>query len=181
MEDVPAELVINWDQTGLKDVPVPDWTFEEKGSKRVEIVGLNDKRQITVLLTCTLTGKLLPTPDFIYGGKTPACLPKRAGPEGWYLCYTENHWSNEETMIAYLHNILLPHVVTTCRDLKLFSMHPCLVIFDQSKAQMTEWFLKALEDNNILVAEVPVNCTDRLQQLDLSVNKPIKSHIKCIW
>ena len=61
MEDIPAQLIINWNQAGLKYVPVPDWTFEEKGSKRVEIVGLDDKRQITVLLSCTLTGKLLST------------------------------------------------------------------------------------------------------------------------
>jgi len=33
MENIPAKLVINWDQAGLKKVPVPSWTFEEKGSK----------------------------------------------------------------------------------------------------------------------------------------------------
>ena len=180
MEDIPGELIINWDQAGLKYVPVPDWTFEQKGAKRVEIVGLDDKRQITVLLSCTLTGKLLPT-QVIYGGKTPACLPKRASPGGWYLCYTENHWSNEETMMAYLSKILLPYVVSTRRDLNLPSTHPCLVIFDQFKAQTTQRCLKALEDNNILFAEVPANCTDRLQPLDLSVNKPIKSYMKRLF
>jgi len=121
--------------------------------------------QITVLLSCTLTGKLLPT-QVIYGGKIPARLPERASPQGWYLCYTVNHWSNEETMMVYLHNILLPYVVKTRQDLKLSSTHPCLIIFDQFKAQTTTWFPKALEDNNNLVAEVPANCTDRLQPLD---------------
>ena len=52
-----------------------NWTFEQKGAKRVEIAGLDDKRQITVLLSCTMDGKLLPT-QVIYAGKTPACLPK---------------------------------------------------------------------------------------------------------
>jgi len=34
MEDIPEDLIIiNWDQTGLKYVPVSDWTFAEKGSK----------------------------------------------------------------------------------------------------------------------------------------------------
>ena len=177
MEDIPGELIINWDQAGLKYVPVSDWTFEEKGTKRIEIVGLDDKRQITILLSCSMTGKLLPT-QVIYGGKTPACLPKIASPKDWYLCYTENHWSNEDTMMAYLQNILLPYVIKTRKDLKLANTHPCLVIFDQFKAQTTQRFLKALEDNNILVAEIPANCTDRLRPLDLSVNKPIKNYMK---
>jgi hypothetical protein len=47
----------------------------EKGSKQVKMVGLNDKRQITALLACTKSGKLLP-PQLIYAGKTDACHPK---------------------------------------------------------------------------------------------------------
>ena len=31
-----------------------------------------------------------------------------------------------------------------------------------------------LEENNILIIKVPANCTDRLQPLDLSVNKVVK-------
>ena len=60
-----------------------------KFPKRVEVVNL-DKRQTTVLLSCTLTGKLLPTKI-----KDVSMFAKRAGPEGWYLCYTENHWSRD--------------------------------------------------------------------------------------
>ena len=177
MEDIPEELVINWDQAGLKYIPVSDWTFEEKGTKRIEIAGLDDKRQITVLLSCTVKGKLLPT-QVIYGGKTPACLPKVASPKDWYLCYTENHWLNEETIMAYLRNILLPYVTKTRKDLGLVETHPVLVIFDQFKAHTTQRFLKALDESNILVAEIPANCTDWLKPLDLSVNKPIKSFMK---
>ena len=79
MEDVPADLVINWDHTGLKYVPVSNWTIEHKGAKRVEITGSNDKRQIAALFSCTLSGKFLP-PQMIYAGKTPACLPKVNSP-----------------------------------------------------------------------------------------------------
>ena len=43
----PPELVINWDQTGINIVPVSQWTIEVEGAKRVEITGIDDKRQIT--------------------------------------------------------------------------------------------------------------------------------------
>ena len=69
MEDIPAELTINWDQSSLNYVPTPNWTFEEKGIKRIEIVGLDDKRAIIILLSHSMNGKLLLT-QVIYAGKT---------------------------------------------------------------------------------------------------------------
>ena len=29
MEDIPADLIINWDHTGLKYVPVSNWTRDQ--------------------------------------------------------------------------------------------------------------------------------------------------------
>jgi hypothetical protein len=47
MYKMPPELVINWDQTGINIVPVSRWTVDVEGAKRVEITGIDDKRQIT--------------------------------------------------------------------------------------------------------------------------------------
>ena len=49
MEDIPAELVINWDQAGLKYVPVPDWAFEERALKESRLLVLMIKGK---LLSC---------------------------------------------------------------------------------------------------------------------------------
>ena len=43
MEDVQIELVLNWDQTGIKIVPTSNWTMELSGPKRVEMSALTDK------------------------------------------------------------------------------------------------------------------------------------------
>lgn len=56
--------------------------------------------------------------------------------------------------------------------------HCALVLFDVFKGQCTSEVLKMLEDNNILYVTVPNNCTDRLQPLDLSVNKPAKDFLR---
>ena len=56
MEDIPMELILNWDQTGIKIVPSSTWTMERQGSKRVEAVGVNDKRQITAVFCGSLVG-----------------------------------------------------------------------------------------------------------------------------
>ena len=81
-------------------------------------------------------------------------------------------------MIMYLHSILLPYIEKTRAQLQLNCNHRALVIFDQFKAQTTNKFLSTLERNHISVVEVPNNCTDHLQPLDLSINKPVKDHLK---
>ena len=65
-EKIPPELVINWDQTGVKVVPASQWTMAERGAPRVEIVGEGDKRQITITLVVTLSGAF----QVLYEGKT---------------------------------------------------------------------------------------------------------------
>ena len=42
MEEIPAELILNWDQTGIKLVPSSSWTMEQRGAMGVEMVGQND-------------------------------------------------------------------------------------------------------------------------------------------
>ena len=44
MEEIPSDLIINWDQTGIKYIPVSNWTMADEGSKRLEVVGADDKR-----------------------------------------------------------------------------------------------------------------------------------------
>ena len=54
IESISPELITNWDQTGIMYVPVSCWTLEKKGSKRVEIAGVDDKHQITTLFASIL-------------------------------------------------------------------------------------------------------------------------------
>ena len=81
-------------------------------------------------------------------------------------------------MVAYIYNILLPYVTSTRKKLQLSDTFPALVLFDHFKAQLTERVLDLLDFHNILVIDVPANCTDHLQPLDVSINKSIKHHLK---
>ena len=70
VEGIPPELIFNWDQMAISIFPGSSWTMQLKGTKRIEIVGISDKRQITALFP----GEFLPL-QLIYQGKTAACLP----------------------------------------------------------------------------------------------------------
>ena len=87
MDEIPAQLIINWDQTGINYVPVSKWTMEKEGSKRVEIVGVDDKRQITAVFGCTMAGDFMPV-QLIYKGKTKKCLPRFKFPPDWHITHS---------------------------------------------------------------------------------------------
>ena len=70
MEEVPSDLIINWDQTSVHYIPTSQWIMEKQGSKHVEIIAADDKREIIAVLAGSLGGDFLP-PQLIYKGSTP--------------------------------------------------------------------------------------------------------------
>ena len=59
MEEILDELVLDWDHTPVNIVPGSQWTMAKKGAKQIEIIGLDDKRQITAVPCATLSGSFL--------------------------------------------------------------------------------------------------------------------------
>ena len=178
MEDIPDELVVNWDQTGIKYVPVSQWTMERKGAKRVEVHGVDDKRQITAVFGGSLTGDFLPV-LLVYEGTTPRCYPSAVDfPADWVISSTPNHWCNKQTMLLYITKIIVPYLQEKNKSIGVPLDCSSLVIFDEFKGQTTDSVLACLKENNILYVKVPANCTDRLQPLDVSTNKPAKDFLR---
>ena len=174
MEEIPPQLILNWDQTGIHLVPASSWTLDKRGYKRVEIKGVNDKRQITAVFCGSLTGDFLPI-QVIYKGKTNRCHPKFAFPSNWHVTHSPKHWSTEETMVQYIEHIIIPCVE---KQREMLGDKPALVIMDNFKGQVTTKINDLLEANNIHVCLLPPNTTDTLQTMDISVNKPAKNYLK---
>ena len=55
--------------------------------------------------------------------------------------------------------------------------HPAVAIYDAFRGHQSQEVTQLLSDNNILTVQVPPNCTDRLQPLDISVNKAVKENL----
>ena len=62
------------------------------------------------------------------------------------------------------------------RDLK--STHPAITILDGFRGQTTDDVVALLRQHKIIPVQLPPNCTDKLQPVDLSINKPMKDHMK---
>lgn len=173
MEDIPAQLILNWDQTGIQLVPAASWTMERVGSKRVEVQGIKNKQQITAVLCGSMIGDYLPV-QLIYKGSTSRCHPNFQFPPDWHITHSPKHWSTESTMIEYVREIIIPYV-ESIRDLLGDANQ---VIIDNFKAQVTLAINEMLEAANVHVCLLPPNTTDVLQPLDIAVNKPVKDFLR---
>ena len=103
--------------------------MEQKGVKRVEVVGQNDKHLITAIFCGSLQGDFLPV-QLIYKGKTNRCHPHYEFPAGWHITHSLNYWSTEITMIQYIENIIEPYVHSV-REMMYTATTPAVVIMDK--------------------------------------------------
>ena len=122
---IPPELILIWVQMGIRLVPSSLSTMEQKGMKRVEVVGQNDKR----LFLWKYTGRFSAYTTYLQG-KTVCCHPCYEFPPGWQI--TPNHWSMEMTMLQYIKHIVDPYIQSV-RVLLYTPTTPGVIIMDNFK------------------------------------------------
>lgn len=93
-------------------------TWTQTGLKQVAIVGMDEKRAFTLLVSVAADGTILPF-QAIYQGKTKQSLPVVGAPNyndaveaGFKLEFsgTKTYWSNQETMRTFVNDILAPYL-----------------------------------------------------------------------
>jgi hypothetical protein len=71
---IPPCLVVNIDQIGIHLVPtIGERTWESKGSKHIQVLGVEDKRQVTIVVSSTANGNL-PPGQVAFTSTTHRCL-----------------------------------------------------------------------------------------------------------
>ena len=95
---IPDSLVLNFDQTPSKYVPVSTTTLAKRNSKQVSIKRSDDKMSITATFTSILDGKFLGM-QLIYVGKTNQSLPFYQLPKKISFSVNKKHYSNEKESI----------------------------------------------------------------------------------
>ena len=75
-------------------------------------------------------------------------------------------------MLEYIRDIIIPYVDRVREELG--DRKSAFVVIDNFKGRITPAVNAALDDCDIHVVLLPPNTTDRLQPLDISVNKPAK-------
>lgn len=175
VEEIPPELVFNWDQTCLNLVPSSSWMMEERGAKCVE---LDDIRQITAVFCGTLSRDFQYIQVIYISGQDVKMPPSPYQfPHDWHITHSPKHWSTEENMKEYLHEIIFPYTEGVRAKNGLKDVHPALAIFDNFMGQVTDSITQFLEEHTMHIVKLLANCTDRLQLMDISINKAAKDFL----
>ena len=175
--NIPDELIINVDQTPSKFVATDNVTMAAKGEKHISRAGATDKRAITVTLSESQHGHILPF-LLIYTGKMQRSLPNVTFPDGFCLAYNQKHWSNETETIRLIEDVLVSYIEKVKEEKFLPPSQKSLLLWDAFKAQSTPKVMDILSSYGTESVMVPRNMTHLLQPLDLPTNASFKKYEK---
>ncbi len=167
----PYELIGNMDETPVYMDMVPSKTVDVKGKKTVKIrTTKSEKCRVTAVLSCTAAGNMLP-PMIIFKGTTHKSVAGVKGSNDTLVKYQKKAWMDEKLMLTWISEIWV----------KLTKKKPSLLFLDTFSAHLTDQVKTAFKQSNTTVIVIPGGCTSILQPLDVSINKPIKGHLRNSW
>jgi hypothetical protein len=182
VHNIPQSLVVNSDQTGIHLVPTGGArTWDTKGIKQVRVHGLEDKRQVTVVVSSAATGEVLPF-QVVFQGLTSRALPplndgKRECVDcGWDLTFSHNHWSTMETCKNFIKTILSSYLRLQITLLGLPKTQEMIWLIDCWSVHISKEFRDWMKANypHIHVLYIPANCTSIYQPADVILQRPFK-------
>jgi hypothetical protein len=187
-EDIPEELLVNSDQTQVLFAPGDKISWAETGSKQVPVLGCEEKRAFTVLISISSNGTVLPM-QVIYTGKTHRSRPSPSSPHhsdltaaGFLLqeSGTTTYWSNLETMKTFVDEILAPYFERIKREKGLPATQKSLWMIDVWSVHRSKEFRTWMRVGhpNILLDYVPGGCTSVMQPCDVGIQRPFKLSVK---
>jgi hypothetical protein len=176
-EDIPAGLWVNSDQTQAIYAPGDKMTWSGTGSKQVPVVGAEEKRAITVLVSIASDGTALPMQG-IYSGKTERSRPSKNAMKfrdlidaGFLLqeSGTATYWSNIRTMKDFVNGILAPYFDKKKAELNLPPSQKSLWTIDVWSVHRSKEFCGWMRTNHpiIILDFVPGGCTSVAQPCDV--------------
>jgi hypothetical protein len=186
--DIPSSLYVNSDQTQVVFAPGDKMTYAEKGAKQVSLVGGEEKRAFTVMVSVANNGTLLPF-QAIYQGKTALSRPSQTAPHfddvihaGMLLEFsgTATYWSNQQMMRNFVKKILAPYFDKERAKLGLPHTQKSLWQIDVWSVHRSEEFRNWMQANynNIILDYVPGGCTGLHQPCDVGIQRPFKHSMK---
>ena len=180
-------FIINWDQTGVHLMKASNATYADIKDKQVPMIGQDEKRQITAVVTSSLAGDLLPL-QLIFTGQDANKKQQKAVPtlnvvttartRDWHLTQTKNHWSSLESMKDFIRAIINPYVAAKGREHGVHVPH-CVLLLDcwsvhTSKA-FRDWMARSYPRYHLVY--VPAGCTGKAQPADVGLQRPFKHAI----
>ena len=162
------QAVWNMDESGVTNVQKPIKVVATKGKRQVARM-TSAERGITVTVVCCMNaaGQYVP-PMLIFPRKRLAEGLMRGAPPGSIGEVSDSGWTDGELFVKWL-----KHFVATTNSSK---SNPQILILDGHHSHKTLAAVDYSRDNGITIITLPPHCTHKLQPLDRTLFKSLKSH-----
>jgi len=166
--NIKSSMVINMDETPYFWEYLPRKILTAKMSKEAASWKRNyHNARSTLVLAATAAGTLL-KPALILKRKSSYTLKCQNG-MGMLMMNSQNGWMNEDLMLTWLKEILIPYV----QD------NDCILLWDSYEAHTSEKVLNFLKDYpKIHLGVIVGGTTSKNQPLDININKKFKTICK---
>lgn len=174
---IPAEIVVNMDESGNNMDVTDDSTLEQKGAATVAIRNLGNRAHMTSAMAISAAGTLLPS-WLIFAGKTDAVIPR--DDDGHVLnlkmCVStqsrkaRSAFMDGDLFQSYIEEILVPYRARMIEQLGLRDTQWMALVLDNHASHQTAAVLKKLDECYMVPVFVPANMTNVWQPLDQDVN-----------
>ena len=187
-EDIPSELFVNSDQTQVVYAQGSKLTWAKTGSRQVTVIGEDEKRAFTVVVSVSNSGELLPFQAIYQGYSTKTCPSKSAkdyaaaDAAGFRFEFSKSktYWSTHETMHSLVDNIIEPYFAKQKATLGLPPSQKAIWKIDVWSVHRSEEFRGWMKDHypNIILDFVPGGCTPVWQACDTGIQRIFKHSLK---
>lgn len=186
--NIPEAMIVNTDQTQLVYAPGGKLTWAQTGSKQVSIVGLEEKRALTIVVSISASGVFLPIQS-IHQGSSSQSLPKpacksfeesKAAGFRFEPSKTKTYWSTLDTMKLLVTHIIAPYMNAQRSQLGLPGWQKGIWEIDAWSVHRSEAFRQWMKDEfpNILIRYIPAGCTGVFQPCDVGIQRILKHSLK---
>jgi hypothetical protein len=187
-EDIPPELFVNSDQTQVVYAQGCKLTWTKTGSRQVTVIGEDEKRAFTIVVSISNSGELLPF-QAIYQGHTTKSCPSKSAPNydeakgaGFRFEFSKSktYWSTQETMCLLVDNIIAPYFAKQKAKLGLPESQKAIWQIDVWSVHRSVEFRTWMKTNhpNITLDFVPGGCTGLWQACDVGMQRIFKHSLK---
>lgn len=166
------ERIFNCDESAFQICPKSNKVIGPRGEKNIyEIAKGSDKESVTVAITVSASGVLLPPFLLFAYSRLPGPLVSNI-PDDWAVGKSEKGWMTGESFFEYVANVFYPWLV------KNKITFPVILFIDGHKSHLTLHLSNFCEDHQIILLALFPNATHIIQPCDVSIFKPLKEHWK---
>ena len=172
-DSIPARLVMNFDETKMKQTNKPRSTLRLPKRPYKVNIGLHPTHGETALIGAAASGHKFPIGLIVKAERKDLIndCKQASGTTGIHYYETKSGWNNAAIMKQFILDVIVPYT----------GGEHSLLILDEYSGHSTIEVFEVCATNNITLMIVPGRATPIAQPMDISVFANVKRNLQTLW